>query len=78
MIIFTSFINDVMSFYKEELVNEKHNYIQSTVRITGSDAINVLKKTAQDTIDAHHQVRLILADYPHAVEAWDKYVMGNM
>jgi hypothetical protein len=52
MCTFTSLVNDVMSFYKEELINEEHNYIQSTARITGSDAINVLKKTAQDTIDA--------------------------
>jgi len=78
MSAFTSFVNDVMSFYKEELIDEKHNYIQSTARITGDDAIVVLKKTAQATIDAHHQVRLILADYPHAVEAWDKYVMGTL
>jgi hypothetical protein len=78
MITFTNFSNDVMSFYKEELANEEHNYIQSTARITGTDAIDVLKKTAQDTIDAHHQVRLILSDYPNAVEAWDKYVMGTM
>jgi hypothetical protein len=78
MITYTNFSNDVMSFYKEELANEEHNYIQSTARITGSYAIDVLKKTAQDSIDAHHRVRLILSDYPHAVEAWDKHVMGTL
>ncbi|KAF7790953.1 hypothetical protein EIP86_001912 [Pleurotus ostreatoroseus] len=61
MTLFISYVNDIFSFYKEELVGEKYNYIHDLSTVTGKDTASVLINVAQGVAEVTRRSRAMLA-----------------
>ncbi|KZV77247.1 terpenoid synthase [Peniophora sp. CONT] len=78
MLIFTNFLNDVLSFYKEEMDGEQHNYCQMMSRVSGSPPINVLKDISRETVVVAKRAEKILEDSPAALKTLKDYQQGSV
>ncbi|KAG5352773.1 hypothetical protein C0989_000546 [Termitomyces sp. Mn162] len=78
ILVFTNFLNDVLSFYKEEMDGELHNYCQTMARVTGKEPIKVLQDISDETVVAAKRAFRILADVPAAQKAFKAYEQGYM
>ncbi|KZV77243.1 terpenoid synthase [Peniophora sp. CONT] len=76
MLIFTNFMNDVPSFYKEEMNGEQHNYIRTKSRLSGRPPIRVLKDISHEVVSATKRAERILEDSPVALKAYKDYERG--
>ncbi|KAH0585730.1 hypothetical protein H2248_008941 [Termitomyces sp. 'cryptogamus'] len=76
ILVFTNFLNDVLSFYKEEMDGELHNYCQTMARVTGKEPIKVLQDISDETVVAAKRAFRILADVPAAQKAFKAYEQG--
>ncbi|VDC01473.1 unnamed protein product [Peniophora sp. CBMAI 1063] len=76
MLVFSDHINDVISFYKEEMDGEQHNYIQMMSRISGFEPLDVLRDTSQKAVSTAKRADAILADSPAALKAFKEYERG--
>ncbi|KAI0670956.1 terpenoid synthase [Trametes maxima] len=65
--------NDILSFYKEELAGEMHNYvhIRSAADQTSPEA--VLRKLVEEVSDTARRVDMIVADDPELANIWTPY-----
>ncbi|KAF9810168.1 hypothetical protein IEO21_07099 [Rhodonia placenta] len=73
--LFINYVNDILSFYKEELVNELSNYINDRALVTGTSATDVLRDVIGETVAAAERVRGILGE-GDARDAWDAFARG--
>ncbi|KZT73360.1 terpenoid synthase [Daedalea quercina L-15889] len=73
--LYVSYVNDILSFYKEELAGEEDNYIHERALATGSSASNALQGVIDDTIAAVKRVRSVLGS-GEAREAWENFAAG--
>lgn len=69
------YLNDILSFYKEELANELVNYIHDRALVTGASASSTLRNVICETVAASERVRAILGE-GDARDAWDAFVKG--
>ncbi|KAJ6449859.1 hypothetical protein C8R45DRAFT_849405 [Mycena sanguinolenta] len=76
ILIFTNFPNDVLSFYKEEMDGELHNYCQMKSRVSGNHPIKILQDVAEETVAVAKRAALILQDAPAALKAFKEYEQG--
>ena len=63
-----------MSFYKEELAGERHNYVHEWARVSGKCPADVLADIIDETIATNENVRAILQGRER--EAWESFVAG--
>ncbi|KAK6720728.1 Longiborneol synthase clm1 [Fusarium graminearum] len=75
---FIAYLNDVLSFYKESLAGETHNYINHTAAYEGVDSDAALHKTAQDTIDCARRIESVLAGKGEYEKAWRLHASGYL
>ncbi|EKM53584.1 uncharacterized protein PHACADRAFT_211257 [Phanerochaete carnosa HHB-10118-sp] len=68
-------VNDLCSFYKEELVGEKNNFIHDRARVTNKDPEAALMDTLEDAVDAVNRGREILQGEQER-QAWESFVVG--
>ncbi|EED80636.1 predicted protein [Postia placenta Mad-698-R] len=73
--IFIDYLNDILSFYKEELTNELVNYIHDRALVTGTSASDALRDVIGETVAAAERVRSILGEGDER-DAWDAFVRG--
>ncbi|KAF8188986.1 isoprenoid synthase domain-containing protein [Pholiota molesta] len=73
---YINFVNDVMSFYKEELAHDALNHITVVARSSGISKMGVLEQVANDAVHAHEQVCKILEADKEAYEVWQKFKDG--
>ncbi|PCH34034.1 terpenoid synthase [Wolfiporia cocos MD-104 SS10] len=73
--LFVSYVNDIMSFYKEELAGEANNYIHERATITGGSVSETLYRVIDDTVVAVERVRRILGEGA-ARAAWESFATG--
>ncbi|GJE84887.1 terpene cyclase [Phanerochaete sordida] len=71
---FICYANDVLSFYKEELVGETENFIHNRARITGKGVEAALMDTMEDAVDAVNRARKILRGDER--QAWESFMEG--
>ncbi|KAJ7346263.1 isoprenoid synthase domain-containing protein [Mycena albidolilacea] len=76
ILIFTNFLNDVLSFYKEEMDGELHNYCQMMSRVSGDDPIKILQDVADETVAVAKRAAVILQNTPAALKAFKEYEQG--
>lgn len=54
--------NEVLSFYKEELAEEKDNYVHMRSKTTGKSVLGTLVDISDETIDCARRLSTVLAD----------------
>ncbi|KAI0031073.1 isoprenoid synthase domain-containing protein [Vararia minispora EC-137] len=76
ILIFTNFLNDVLSFYKEEMDGEQHNYCQMMSRVNGKAPIDILQDVSDETVMVAKRAARILKEAPAALKAFKEYEQG--
>nr|BCX55500.1 sesquiterpene synthase [Phanerodontia chrysosporium] len=74
-ITYLIYVNDLLSFYKEELDGETKNFIHDRARVTGKDIEAALMDSMEDVIDAVNRGRQILQGEKER-KAWDSFLVG--
>ncbi|OCH89694.1 terpenoid synthase [Obba rivulosa] len=73
--LYVDYVNDILSFYKEELAGETPTYIQDRALACGQSRLAALHNVIDDTIAAVERVRTILGE-GCARDAWEGFVAG--
>ncbi|KAI0315089.1 isoprenoid synthase domain-containing protein [Amylostereum chailletii] len=77
---FINMLNDVLSFYKEEMAHETANYIRADSLARGLTPTQALVQCAEDTINEHDRAVKILSEAhtgaADLVAAWKAFVRG--
>ncbi|VDB87317.1 unnamed protein product [Peniophora sp. CBMAI 1063] len=76
MLIFTNFLNDVLSYYKEDMDGEQTNYCQMMSQVSGRSPIEVLEDVSRETVAVAKRAEQILKDSPAALKAFKEYQQG--
>ncbi|KAF5381860.1 hypothetical protein D9757_008347 [Collybiopsis confluens] len=76
MMTFIVDVNDILSFYKEELVGESVNYVSLWAKSRGCDKSQALYAIIQETVEAHEKVVQILQKEPEALDAYYNFASG--
>lgn len=73
--IYLDYANDILSFYKEELVGETNNFVHDRVHVTGKDVKGALLDILNETVNAVARARLILqGEKERAI--WERFLQG--
>ncbi|KIK56932.1 hypothetical protein GYMLUDRAFT_1012408 [Collybiopsis luxurians FD-317 M1] len=70
--------NDILSFYKEEMVGESGNYISLLAKSRGCQKQDVFHDLIQEVVEAHKRILRILDSDKAALDAYSKFVPGYM
>ncbi|KAF5329790.1 hypothetical protein D9619_009251 [Psilocybe cf. subviscida] len=73
---YNCYLNDVLSFYKEEIRGEEDNYISQVAKAQGLTKNEVLKKLANDVANTTNRLNKILEGDPDAYHAWSGFKSG--
>lgn len=63
-------------FYKEEVVGETRNYINSRAKYEGKTALKAMEEVSKETAEAYSRVSEILDGRGQYARAWHEYVVG--
>ncbi|CCL98540.1 uncharacterized protein FIBRA_00539 [Fibroporia radiculosa] len=74
--LYVSYVNDILSFYKEELAGETGTYIHERAAICGKSAAETLNDVVDDTLAAIARARTILGEGP-ARDAFENFAAGR-
>ncbi|KAF9556496.1 terpenoid synthase [Agrocybe pediades] len=76
--LYIDLTNDVLSFYKEYLAGERHNYVYNRAAVTRRSIEDTLKDIVEDAIQAHSRVTQVLENSGNtfALDIWRKFVNG--
>ncbi|XXH04291.1 hypothetical protein Hte_010705 [Hypoxylon texense] len=74
--MYVCFVNDVLSFYKEEKAGEKHNYIHNVARYERRDARSVLKDTISEVKNGISRMRAVVKGKQPYEQALNDYLVG--
>ncbi|KAH9477966.1 Monoterpene synthase 25 [Psilocybe cubensis] len=77
IILFIDLVNDVLSFYKEYLSGEKHNYVYNRANVEQRSIPDTLRATLDDALAAHGRITRGLED-TEAYLPWKEFVNGYM
>ncbi|KAH9944601.1 isoprenoid synthase domain-containing protein [Amylocystis lapponica] len=72
---YINYVNDILSFYKEELAGETGNYIHDRATISRKTAHETLHEVIDETVDALCRVRDVLGE-GEARDAWENFARG--
>lgn len=73
--LYVSYVNDILSFYKEELAGETANYIHERAYVTGKSIPDTLRNLINETASAVERVRDILGE-GEARAAFENFAAG--
>ncbi|KAJ8461931.1 hypothetical protein ONZ45_g18116 [Pleurotus djamor] len=73
---YINFMNDVLSFYKEELVGEDSNYVSILAKCRDVPKLQVLEDLSSSVFKSHSNVAEILSGCPEALQAWKSFAEG--
>ncbi|KAI0969135.1 isoprenoid synthase domain-containing protein [Xylaria arbuscula] len=76
MCLYITFCNDVLSFYKEECVGEKDNYLSSRAYYEGVGVVEVWETVADEVVNAYRRVQTILEGRSPYTQLWNDWAMG--
>lgn len=71
-------VNDVLSFYKEELAGDTDNFVHMRMETAGMDALTALAVTADETVAATESVLETLEGNTGATAAVHDFVVGYL
>ncbi|KAJ7244059.1 isoprenoid synthase domain-containing protein [Mycena rebaudengoi] len=70
------FVNDILSFYKEDLAGETMTYVQIRAKTSQKHPKRVLAEMVQETGDLHRRIDATLAGNPNALKSWKTLEYG--
>ncbi|KAF5390788.1 hypothetical protein D9757_004432 [Collybiopsis confluens] len=76
MMTFIVDVNDILSFYKEELIGERASYVSFWSESRGCNKSQALYAIIQETVEAHEKVVQILEKEPAALDAYHSFASG--
>ncbi|KAG6844325.1 hypothetical protein H0H87_007731 [Tephrocybe sp. NHM501043] len=76
MTFWTAAVNDLLSFFKEELAGETSTYIHTRATAEGRSPFTVLASLKDELCTASRNITRILAGDPTAAEAWRMFEHG--
>ncbi|KAM6496543.1 Isoprenoid synthase domain containing protein, partial [Amanita muscaria] len=76
MISYIHHVNDIFSFYKEELVNECNNFISIKAQSGRKTKLEALQSLADETVDTVKEIIAVLAHNQDALEAFKDFHKG--
>ncbi|KAF9548379.1 terpenoid synthase [Agrocybe pediades] len=76
--LYVNLTNDILSFYKEHMAGERHNYIYNRAAATQRSIEETLRDVVQDAVQAHSRVTRVLESSGNksALDIWGKFVNG--
>ncbi|EMD33752.1 hypothetical protein CERSUDRAFT_117848 [Gelatoporia subvermispora B] len=74
-VLFIQYVNDIMSFYKEELGGDLGTYVQDRALVTRMTSAEVLSHVVDATIASVNSARAVLGNGP-ARDAWEFFMRG--
>ncbi|KZT00027.1 terpenoid synthase [Laetiporus sulphureus 93-53] len=75
VMLYVSYVNDILSFYKEELAGETDTYIHERASVTGKSVPETLQAVISDTVAAVERIRDILGE-GEVRDAWESFAAG--
>ncbi|KAJ6554995.1 isoprenoid synthase domain-containing protein [Mycena vulgaris] len=63
-------VNDILSFYKEDLAGETMNHVSVRAKLSGKHPKRVLVEMVEEVGDLHRRIAAILEGNPEAMTAW--------
>ncbi|KAG1782231.1 isoprenoid synthase domain-containing protein [Suillus placidus] len=76
MTVFVNNMNDILSFYKEELSGESVNRVSLLATCQGTSKYHVLSQLADATVDAHQNILKIIESNEAALNAYKNFSSG--
>ncbi|KAK7730365.1 hypothetical protein SLS53_009065 [Cytospora paraplurivora] len=74
--VYINLTNDILSFYKEELAQDKTNYVSLRAGYAGKDSIPALKDTIRDCVAAFRRASIVFEGRDTYAAAWKTFAMG--
>ncbi|KAF4611017.1 hypothetical protein D9613_006472 [Agrocybe pediades] len=76
--LYLNLTNDILSFYKEHMAGERHNYICNRAAATQRSIEETLRDVVKDAMQAHSRVTRVLESSGNrsALDIWGKCVNG--
>ncbi|TFK66370.1 terpenoid synthase [Pluteus cervinus] len=71
-----NYVNDVLSFYKEEIVGEQANFVTNMANCHRISKIDALRRLAEDTAADALRAMKIVSGHPGAYKAAQAFVQG--
>ena len=71
-------MNDILSFYKEELAGEDDNFVHMRAGLSGNGTIAALEEICEETLTEISDVTAILAHDPEAAAVFDCYIHDHL
>ncbi|OCH89693.1 terpenoid synthase [Obba rivulosa] len=72
---YCNYVNDIMSFYKEELAGETGTYLQDRAKVSGKSPLAALYDLIDDTVAIVERARATLGE-GRARKSWEAFVSG--
>jgi hypothetical protein len=69
-------INDVLSFYKEELAGDDNNFVHMRAKVAGKDVVSTLDDISDETMIAIRNISATLAGDAATLEAFHVWLAG--
>ncbi|KAJ4490603.1 isoprenoid synthase domain-containing protein, partial [Lentinula aciculospora] len=76
LMVFIVNVNDILSFYKEELNGESVNHISLLAFCRGCSKTHAFHSLIQETIEAHQKIVRILESDKRALDSYRKFASG--
>ncbi|KAJ3754703.1 isoprenoid synthase domain-containing protein [Lentinula raphanica] len=76
LMIYIMNVNDILSFYKEELAEETVNHISLIASARGCSPRDAFQSLIDETVEAHQKITHILEPDPIALDAYRKFAAG--
>ncbi|OCH83893.1 terpenoid synthase [Obba rivulosa] len=73
--LYIDYVNDIMSFYKEESDDEEGTYLRDRARATGKTSSEALRGVIDEVVAAANRARKILGEGA-ARDAWESFMKG--
>ncbi|KAJ8090460.1 hypothetical protein PM082_019058 [Marasmius tenuissimus] len=74
--IYINYMNDVLSFYKEELRMEEDNLASMLAKGSSITKYDAIQRLADEVADVDTRVTKVLADHPSALDIWQSFRKG--
>ncbi|KIK54856.1 hypothetical protein GYMLUDRAFT_176524 [Collybiopsis luxurians FD-317 M1] len=75
---FLSFVNDLFSYYKEELAGEDTNYVAIRAKVSANPPLRVVSDLVDEVTRYHEDILAMLSDHPQAVRRWREFVQSYL
>jgi hypothetical protein len=77
-LLLCSRVNDILSFYKEELAGEDDNYVHMRAGLSGNGTIAALEEICAETLTEISNITATLSHDPEAAAVFECYIRNYL